>query len=214
MFLLEDLDGAGFAGRREDPGEPEITACLRWLAEFHAAHLGVVPEGLWPEGTYWHLATRPEELAALADPRLKAAAPKLDARLAQCRFRTFVHGDAKVANFCFSDAGEVAAVDFQYVGGGCGIKDVAYFLSSCMTDVECEALAPGYLDTYFDMLAEAARAHHPGLAVREIEAEWRALYPIAWADFYRFLAGWSPDHWKIHGYSDRLTRQVLDALDQ
>ena len=214
LFLLEDLDGAGFAGRRQDPGEREITACLRWLAEFHAAHLGVAPDGLWPEGTYWHLATRPDELAAIEDPRLKAAAHQLDAQLAQCRFRTFVHGDAKVANFCFSSGEAVAAVDFQYVGGGCGIKDVAYFLSSCLTDVECEALAPGYLDTYFGMFAESARAHHPGLAVREIEAEWRALYPIAWADFYRFLAGWSPDHWKIHGYSDRLTRQVLDALGQ
>ena len=48
--------------------------------------------------------------------------------------------------------------------------------------------------------------------VEPLEAEWRALYPIAWADFYPFLAGCSPDQWRIHGYSDRLSREVLATL--
>ena len=46
-----------------------------------------------------------------------------------------------------------------------------------------------------------------------LEDDWRALYPIAWTDFYRFLQGWSPGHWKLHRYSERLAREVLEALD-
>ncbi len=213
MFLLEDLDASGFAGRRMDLAAAELDACLIWLAGLHATFLGCEPAGLWSVGTYWHLATRPDELEAVGDPRLRAAAPILDARLNACEFQTLVHGDAKVANFCFAeDRPAVAAVDFQYVGGGCGIKDVAYFLSSCMSDVECEQQAPRHLDTYFAALRRALAELQQPVDAAALEAEWRALYPIAWADFYRFLAGWSPDHWKIHGYSDRLTREVLDQL--
>ena len=45
-----------------------------------------------------------------------------------------------------------------------------------------------------------------------VEADWRPLYPVAWTDFFRFLQGWSPGHWKIHRYSKRLTREVLESL--
>jgi hypothetical protein len=38
------------------------------------------------------------------------------------------------------------------------------------------------------------------------------MYAVAWTDFYRFLQGWSPGHWKIHGYSERLANAVLDRL--
>ena len=218
-MLLEDLDAAGFAGRRTQLSAQELDACLAWLAAFHATFLGAAPTGLWEIGTYWHLATRPDELKSMTDAELRTAAPLLDARLNDCTFQTFVHGDAKIANFCFSaqgdDGGEgggVAAVDFQYVGGGCGMKDVAYFLSSCMTEVECESAAPRHLDTYFRLLRDELRRRDTAIDVDALETEWRALYPFAWADFYRFLAGWSPDHWKMHGYSRRLTREVLERL--
>ncbi|MEM7245475.1 MAG: oxidoreductase family protein [Acidobacteriota bacterium] len=214
LFVLEDLDDAGFPYRRQDATDEDILACLGWLADFHARFLGAAPEGLWPVGTYWHLETRPDELAATDDPCLRAAAPLIDDRLNQCRFQTFVHGDAKIANFCFPAEGEgVAAVDFQYVGGGCGMKDVAYFLSSCMSERECEARAEFFLDEYFNLLRAALPLAETPVDPAALEAEWRALYPIAWADFYRFLAGWSPTHWKIHGYSDRLTREVLATFD-
>ena len=45
-----------------------------------------------------------------------------------------------------------------------------------------------------------------------LEADWRALYPVAWTDFYRFLQGWSPGHWKLHRYSERLASAVLESL--
>lgn len=212
-LVLEDLDLAGFSARRNDLAPHEVQACLRWLAAFHAAFLHEAPEGLWPVGTYWHLDTRPEELAATDDPDLVRAAPVLDRRLSAARFQTFVHGDAKVANFCFTPSGrQVAAVDFQYVGGGCGMKDVAYFLSS-LSDVDAiEANAEGHLETYFTALRAALAERGADVDPDALEAEWRDLYPLAWADFYRFLAGWSPGHWKIHDYSRRMTHQALAAL--
>lgn len=211
-MLFEDLDAAGFDGRRGGLSDDELDACLSWLAEFHATFLGVAPEGLWEVGTYWHLATRPDELARTNDAELRTAAAALDARLNDARFQTFVHGDAKVANFCFSSDARVAAVDFQYVGGGCGVKDVAYFLGSCLSDDDCERHVPRLLDRYFDLLRAAVARRQPSVDVDALEAEWRALFPVAWADFDRFLAGWAPGHWKRGGYSRRLTRSVLDEL--
>lgn len=70
--------------------------------------------------------TRPDELSAMKPSHLKGAAEAIDSKLNQCKFQTIVHGDAKVANFCFTpDSKSIAAVDFQYVGSGCGMKDVA-----------------------------------------------------------------------------------------
>lgn len=174
LFLLEDLDAAGFAERRSRLSPDELGHCLGWLARFHATFLHQPPTDLWEVGTYWHLATRQDELRAMTDLDLRDAAPTLDAALRGARFRTLVHGDAKPANFCFGPDG-VAAVDFQYVGGGPGIKDVAYLLWGA-PDPDAA------LDLYFDAL----RAAGAGAA----EPEWRALYPTAVRDFERFLDGW------------------------
>ncbi|MFK7999612.1 MAG: phosphotransferase [Polyangiales bacterium] len=207
-MLLEDLDAAGFEGRPSHPSPAERDACLRWLANFHARFLGVAPDGLWPTGTYWHLATRPDELRAMAEGPLRRFAADLDARLSSARFATFVHGDAKVANFCFG-VDEVAAVDFQYAGGGCGMKDVAYFLSSVFSETECEAHAASCLDVYFHALRSAVPRSVDGDA---LEKEWRGLYPFAWADFHRFLAGWAPSHAKVHGYTARMSAEAIATL--
>lgn len=190
----------------------EIKACLSWLAHFHALFLGVAPEGLWPVGTYWHLETRPDELEAMDDAELKAAAGDIDRILNECRFKTIVHGDAKLANFCFSQSGkDVAAVDFQYVGGGCGMKDVVYFLGSCMDERECEKRVPGLLDYYFSELKLSLKKD---IDFHALEKEWREMFAFAWTDFHRFLLGWRPGHWKINRYSKQLTKEVLRKLKQ
>ncbi len=218
VMVLEDLDSAGFAGRRQQVNDAEIDACLMWLANFHATFMGERPDGLWTTGTYWHLATRPDELEVLDATRhgpLKAAAATIDHRLSGSPFQTFVHGDAKLANFCFSDDGKrAAAVDFQYVGGGCGMKDLAYFVSSCLDENDSERLEATILDRYFELLRGALERSSPALDVDVLEQDWRALYPVAWTDFYRFLQGWSPGHWKLHGYSERLAGEVLAAMAQ
>jgi aminoglycoside phosphotransferase (APT) family kinase protein len=144
---------------------------------------------------------------------LKNAAAVIDRRLTSSPFQTFVHGDAKLANFCFdADGGKAAAVDFQYVGGGCGMKDVAYFISSCLDEDDSERLGPELLDRYFELLDDALKCSGKEVDFAALEQDWRALYPVAWTDFYRFLQGWSPGHWKLHRYSERLAREVLEQL--
>lgn len=216
LIVLEDLDASGFPLRRESVNDGQLNACLAWLASFHATFLHdaqatTSPQGqdqLWPIGTYWHLATRPDEYEQMAESDLKKHASAIDQRLNDCRYKTLVHGDAKLANFCFAKDDRVAAVDFQYVGTGCGIKDVAYFVSSCLDESECETREQEVLDRYFGFMREKLDA----ALLDEVEAEWRDLYAFAWADFYRFLAGWSPGHWKMHRYSERLASLAIARI--
>ncbi len=210
FLLMEDLDQAGYDLRKTSVSDTEIKACLHWLAQFHGTYLGVQPEELWPVGTYWHLNTRPDELKAMPESDLKSAAPQLDGILNSCTYKTIVHGDAKLANFCFSANGKVAAVDFQYVGGGCGMKDVIYFLSSCLTERQLDRQADGYIDYYFKELSQAIP---DSLNFEQLAYEWREMYPYAWADFVRFLEGWMPGHYKLHGYSRRLTLEAISKLN-
>lgn len=177
LFVLEDLDAAGFVGRHDDARGPALDACLAWLASFHARFLGDAGEGLWPVGTYWHLDTRRDELSKITDRYLRTHAEAFDARLNTARFQTILHGDPKEANFCFA-RDRVAAVDFQYAGRGCAMRDVAYLLHG-------HADPGAHLDTYFGHLAAALPE---GAAA--IEREWRGLYDDARLDFERFLAGW------------------------
>ncbi|MBU1241507.1 ecdysteroid 22-kinase family protein [Myxococcota bacterium] len=214
LIVMEDLDVVGFSRRRYSLSPDEMFLCLSWLAHFHATFMGCTPTALWKRGTYWHLATRPDELNALTDTRLKRVAGKIDARLSAAPFQTFVHGDAKLANFCFSPSGEaVAAVDFQYVGGGCGMKDVAYFIGSCLSEDEFEAWEADLLDSYFASLSAALERHQSSISGRAVEAQWRPLFPLAWTDFHRFYKGWSPQsRWPEECYSERIARAVIREL--
>ncbi len=216
VMVLEDLDAVGFPLRKSWLNKSEAAACLKWLAAFHVTFLNVNPDGLWPVGTYWHLATRPDELATTEDAAIRESAPTMDRMLNECRYQTLVHGDAKVANFCFSEDGKaVAAVDFQYVGGGCGMKDVAYFIGSCMDELLQERWEVEFLDIYFDALRGELAGCSPEIDADTLEDEWRKLFPVAQADFYRFLVGWMPTHWKINDYGKRVAIAVVDrCLDK
>ncbi len=215
VMILEDVDASGFPGRKTSVTIDDMHACLKWLACFHATFLEHKPDKLWEIGTYWHLETRPDELEALDDVALKNAAQLIDVKLKRSSFQTFVHGDAKLANFCFSDKEDVvAAVDFQYVGGGCGMKDVAYFIGSCLYEDDCEKYEQQLLDYYFAELKKAIEHNGvlEGVGVKALEEEWRSLFPYAWTDFHRFIKGWSPGHWKINDYSEKLARYVLSDI--
>jgi len=210
LLVLEDLDIAGFPLRMEEANLEIVKLGLKWLANFHANFIGKSPEGLWAEGTYWHLSTRKDEWKNMADGHLKQFASVIAKQLKDAKYQTILHGDAKLANFCFSEDGnQIAAVDFQYVGGGCGIKDVAYFLSSCFESEQLFEYADGLLDFYFKELNLALLASDQTFDYEALEEEWRALYPFAWADFTRFLKGWSPDHWKLHEYSRSMVSKTI-----
>lgn len=211
FLLLEDLHNSGFTQTYQHIELPQVQLCLQWLAQLHAQGLGREPEGLWPVGCYWHLDTRPDEFAAMADGCLKEFAVQIDARLKQCQFKTLLHGDAKLANFCFSE-NAVAAVDFQYAGEGCGMKDVAYFLGSCLNEQQCQDHQDSLLEYYFQQLGKALQHRGAQVDFSALESEWRALYAYAWTDFYRFLQGWAPGHAKIHAYTQSLAEQVFTEL--
>lgn len=218
-LLLEDLDSSGFERRSTHLEAHQTSVVLHWLANLHSQYLTTHPEpswpmGLWPQGTYWHLATRPNEWQAMAEGELKDAAQQLDKALQVCPYQTLVHGDAKVANFCFSaDLSDVAAVDFQYIGRGIGVQDVAYFLGSCLSEAQLEQDLEYLLDMYFSELARCiiARGESPDLA-ESVAQSWYRLFPVAWADFHRFIMGWCPTHHKNTDFSQRITQAGLDYL--
>jgi len=194
ILVLEDLDAAGYATRVDEADDAQLDAALAWLASYHARFLGEHVAALWPVGTYWQLDTRRSELAAIEDRALREAAPELAERLAAARFQTIVHGDPKEANFCFTaDGARVAAVDFQYTGRGCGVVDVAYLLYG-RSDEPRDGIDRVRLDAYFGHLRRELAGRT--VEVDALEAEWRALYPIARLDFCRFLAGWRPAMWR------------------
>ena len=156
FLLLEDLTLAGFSPRSSAIDWQQIEITLQWLAYFHAQFLHQSPIGLWTRGTYWHLATRPDELERIQGKTLYWVASLIDAQLNTASFQTFVHGDAKLANFCFHHTeNTVAAVDFQYIGQGCGMKDLAYFVGSVLDEDACERYEENILACYFSHLHTA-----------------------------------------------------------
>jgi len=213
-IVLEDLNEVGYTQQKTSVCEIEMKTCITWLANFHACFIHQEPLGLWPIGTYWHLETRPDELARLEDEPLKQAAKLIDQKLNQSPYLTIVHGDAKLENFCFSKSGhQVAAVDFQYVGGGCGMKDLAYFIGSCLNERQCEKQEKKWLEVYFTVLKQALAQNNKGVDANALEKNWRELYPVACTDFHRFLKGWSPGHWKLNGYNERMSKRVIEQLN-
>ncbi len=213
-LLLEDLDPVGYPERRRHLNSAEMAAVVSWLAHFHASFLGQVAPELWEEGSYWHLDTRPDEWQALPQGPLKSSAAAIATKLKTCHFQTLIHGDAKPANFCFSTPTtappQVAAVDFQYIGRGCGMKDLAYFLSACCSETQASEAIPRYLDLYFDTLAQAL--DNPRLA-KTLVAEWRELFDFAWADFYRFELGWLGGDPQDYPYSEKILQTVIPKLN-
>ena len=90
--------------------------------------------------------------------------------------------------------------DFQYVGAGVGVIDVMYFMTSCFNETQLHQHADSCLEWYFCELKLALGVYHPKVEASKVINDWRNLWSVAWADFYRFLAGWSPEHKKINSY--------------
>ena len=70
------------------------------------------------------------------------------------------------------------------------------------------------MDLYFKELSKVSLALGSSKNTADIEANWRPLYRVAWADFHRFMKGWSPGHWKLSDYSERVTREVINLMKE
>ncbi len=214
LIIMEDLANVGYTSTVSEASKNHLTSVLYWLANFHARYINTKNEQIWKEGTYWHLNTRPDELEVLEDKKLKEFAKLIDSELKNCKYSTVVHGDAKLANFCFNDNGtKCAAVDFQYVGHGCAMKDIALFMSSAVKPEDCNKMQEWFLDTYFKALKIALKHYQPNLDSLDVESNLRPMFKIAVADFQRFLKGWKPNHFKINTYTKELTAKALSYLE-
>lgn len=208
-MLLEDLS-IDFPCIENTLTSSGLLPALSWLANFHASFMQHDAAGLWPIGGYWHLQTRLQEYDNMQDGKLKRAAGWLDSQLSSCHYKTLIHGDAKLANAMFSSTREeVAMVDFQYTGRGCGVKDLVILLASSLTENERQHHDKELLDYYFHTLSTALNRTVHSSCVPAIESEWRSLYAIAWADYHRFLAGWMPEHVRIDDYMKKQTQIAL-----
>ena len=82
--------------------------------------------------------------------------------------------------------------------------DVAYFISRRSNADESRRCEEELLDCYFEEL----RRNMSNEIAAELEAEWRKLYPVAWAYFVRFLQGWASDHYKLNEYSNKQVKKA------
>ena len=92
------------------------------------------------------------------------------------------------------------------------MKDLAYFVGSCFRDDESEKMERAVLDFYFAEIDGFLSGMGSEVGRDQLEADWRSMYRVAWADFHRFMKGWSPGHWKLSDYSERVTREVIQKL--
>ncbi len=211
-LLMEDLDAAGFDKRYTLAPIEKVKECIDWLAYFHASFIDVSTENLWKTGTYWHLQTRLDEFDAMPDDTLKQHAFAIDQKLNDAKYKTLLHGDAKLANFCFDVKNHrVAAVDFQYTGRGIGVRDLCYLIGSCYYGNELALRESELKEYYFTQFERAMTTLNKGHVTKSIVDEWLHLYPFCWADFERFLRGWAPNHNKLSGFSKEMTDLAIGA---
>ena len=96
------------------------------------------------------------------------------------------------------------------MGGGVGIKDVMLLLSSMPQALMTNE--PEYLEYYFTQLTSYLSHYHAHIDAQEVCKHWQSLYKFAWADFVRFLKGWSPNHFKLNQHSLAITELALSEL--
>jgi hypothetical protein len=92
------------------------------------------------------------------------------------------------------------------------MKDVAYFIGSCLHEDECEQLEAQLLDVYFEALKIAVLKKGTAPNAEALEREWRVRYRVAWTDFHRFYKGWSGTRFGKNSYSERVAQEVVALL--
>lgn len=212
LLILSDASTIGFERIDDSISIEQLKLCISWIANLHAKTLNHKNSNLWKKGSYWDLSTRKDELNKMADSNLKKNAHLIASILNNTKFNCLIHGDAKLANFCFHQTkNEVLGLDFQYTGHGCGMKDLVYLFGSVLTSEQCFEHEQELIDFYFK---ELSKNLDTSISFLDLEKEWRPLFTIAWADFNRFLLGWMPSHAKLNAYSSSITERALNQLQE
>jgi hypothetical protein len=201
--------------------------------------------GIWLNGGYTYLATRRNEYASLARDQESewskvlctpspTGGPSLAERVAAylapssdsdspslvSKYETLIHGDVKSENMFASASGEhVAFVDFQYVGLGLGVCDLAK-LFTCSVSLtmllggEEEyvsrrelAMQPGerrLLRHYLQRLQDVSGRDYPW---DDLVKHWE----VALVDWLRFQASWG--FWGNTEWLEARVRHVIKGFD-
>eukprot|EP00294_Goniomonas_avonlea_P013485 CAMPEP_0114553968 /NCGR_PEP_ID=MMETSP0114-20121206/7955_1 /TAXON_ID=31324 /ORGANISM="Goniomonas sp, Strain m" /LENGTH=359 /DNA_ID=CAMNT_0001738975 /DNA_START=87 /DNA_END=1166 /DNA_ORIENTATION=+ len=202
---------------RSRVGQAQTCSGLSWLAKLHATYWGharadaAVKSGLQHQGCFWHLDTRHKELKNMSKEgvsgRLHLAAAAIDARMKADPMQTIVHGDPKVANMMFDQAGEASFLDFQWIGKAAASKDLAYCFCTAASSLTEDDEAV-YLQHYHRELSKLLTAQ--GDQPPSLEAV-RESYYLAAADLYRWMAGWGT--WGNADVLKKHAKTVLQRLD-
>lgn len=232
-FLLSDLRREYIHSSGYTLSLLETRAALRFLAGLHSTFweradilqststCSANNKNVWECGGYWHLETRLDELECMPSEwdHLKRAAYAIDSRMknksGRCKHQTLCHGDFKSANLLFSSSNakeyECATVDFQYTGGGYGLKDVVMlFVSSVQTRLLSGNGERDLLQFYFDTLCQ--NLDHLGIDKSGYTVEDVMIqYELCLVDYVRFMAGWG--FWGASSsYAERRVSSIMKEM--
>lgn len=145
---------AGLQGRFwEAAGDPALSACGEFLSAGQRRIMQTV-----------YLLTLPAALDRFGDlftPKTRRLARELGFRIA-AHFvalsdgpKTVVHGDFRADNMLFGDddADDLAVIDWQGFGIGCGMYDIAFFLGTSVTSDMRRRIERDALDEYHDIVS-------------------------------------------------------------
>ncbi|CAG7967363.1 unnamed protein product [Penicillium olsonii] len=196
--------------------------------------------GLWLNGGYTYLATRRKEYASLVEDDSEwtdamCKVPK-DSSLSVAEMvalvltprgrsvESYIHGDVKSENLFTNDKGdEVAFFDFQYVGVGLGVCDLAK-LFTCSVPLHLLVDEPGLPEELSMCEGERKlleRYRTQLLQDQQSEYEWEVFtrhWETALVDWCRFQASWG--FWGNTEWLEARVRSILadrawrDWLDQ
>lgn len=173
-LLLEDLGDMAQFSQAEGCTADQARMIVRHLARLHAKWwggaelasqpwmmpgemgtmlLGGLMQMGWP--TYWTLVgpTLPPEFEGHGAKLVQQFGPLGLSTLP--RSRTLSHGDFRVENFLFGEAGtanELVILDWQLLSSSSGLYDVAYFISQSLTTEVRRACEEELLDLYYGTL--------------------------------------------------------------
>jgi hypothetical protein len=175
ILLLEDLAPAHSGSRSRGCSRNEARIAIRQIARFHAhwwenpgldkfkwlsgtqfpgdAELARFREQLWPAFLRKVNTRLPDEVIRIGE-MLGEYKGRITRHLFAQKPQTLVHGDYQLENMMFGTAGEenFFVVDWQLVKRGCGIFDVAYFLSQSLTQEDRKAIEMNILHDYLRIL--------------------------------------------------------------